>query len=103
MSKLKIELKGDGAIDNASIYMEDPAESIEYKLSPLSDTEWTTEVAIPVSGTLDFSLYVVAFSGTHFQCIIRNTETNATIEFEGITGTKVKNRAHIVGSQNFKQ
>jgi len=100
MASLKIELTGDGIIDNAAIYLEDPEESIEYKLNPTSDTKWETEINLPIQNELDYSLYVVAFSGTHFDCRITNMDSNKTIEFEGKTGHPIKNRAHISGSQN---
>lgn len=99
MPTLKIELQGDDVIDNASIYLEDPHETIEYKLDPESDTTWTKQVSLPVNGSLEYSLYVVAFTGTHFTCTITDVGTERKIKLEGITGPK--NRAHIQGSQNF--
>lgn len=101
MANLKIELQGNDVIDNASIYLEDPQESVEYKLDPDSDTFWKTDVTLPVEDSLDYSLHVVAFTGTHFKCTITDIDTENKIEFEGITGTKIKHRAHIKGSQNF--
>jgi hypothetical protein len=102
MPKLKVELQGDGVIDNASIYLEDPQESMEYRLDPDSDILWKTEVSIPVEDMLDYSLYVLAFSGTHFTCTITNADTEEKVEFEGITGVKIKHRANIKGSKNFE-
>jgi hypothetical protein len=101
MASLKIELKGEGPIDNASIYLEDPAESIEIKLNPSSDTKWGTTLNLPVQNELDYSLYVVAFSGTRFECVITNLDTNKSIKFDGKTGYPIKNRAHVSGAQNF--
>lgn len=101
MANLKVELLGDDVVDNASIYLEDPQESIEYHLDQKSDTKWETTVSIPVEDTLEYSLYVVAFTGTHFTCTITDLGTDKKIEFEGITGVKIKHRAHIKGSENF--
>ncbi len=54
MASLKVELVGKGSIDNASIYLEDPEESIEYKLTPISGTNWETQVDLPVQSELDY-------------------------------------------------
>jgi hypothetical protein len=102
MAKLKIELEGDDVIDNASIYLEDPLESIEYKLKAASDTKFELNITLPVEGALDYSLHVVAFSGTHFNCVITDVDSEKTIKIEGITGRLIKNRAKVTGSQNFK-
>ena len=102
MPSLKVELTGKGTIDNASIYLEDPEQSIEYKLNPISNIKWETQVDIPVQNELDYCLYVVAFSGTKFDCVVTNLSNNETVKFDGKTGHPIKNRAKVSGSQNFK-
>ncbi|UOQ54326.1 hypothetical protein [Hymenobacter cellulosivorans] len=102
MAALTIELEGEGTIDNASIYLEDPSETIEHKLDPTTDTKWSKKVTLPVDDTLDYSLYVVAFSGTRFKCTITRNDDGRSIEISGITGAKIKSRANIKGSKNFK-
>jgi hypothetical protein len=60
---LKVKLVGQGPIDNAVIFLEDPKEKISHFLSPTSNdgTEWEK---------MDYSLYVQAFSGTQFECTL---------------------------------
>lgn len=102
MAKLKVELKGEGIIDNAAIYLEDEAEKLPHFLDPKNDKEWLKEnISIPLEGELDYSLYVVAFSGTKFKCTISDEEENK-IELSGVTGSKTKNRAHLKGSEKLK-
>jgi hypothetical protein len=99
MAKLDILLVGEGTIDNAVIYLEDPQEKIPYFLEPKNDNEWHCDgVTMPLDDELDYSLYVVAFSGTKFKCTIENNE-GGKVELSGITGKKVKNRAHLIGTK----
>lgn len=96
---LKVSLEGKGTIDNAVIYLEDPKEKMPYHLNPVSNTEWEREgISIPVDGALDYSLYVLAFTGTKFKCVITDEE-GKSIAIEGITGKKIKNLAHETGSK----
>lgn len=102
MAKLKVTVEGKGIIDNAVIYIEDPSEKTPYFLDPKSDKVWTKKnISIPLEGWLDYSLYVVAFSGTKFTCMITD-ENGKKVTFKGITGSKIKNRAHISGSKELK-
>jgi hypothetical protein len=101
MAKLKVSLHGVGSIDNSVIYLEDPSEKIPLFLDPKNEKEWELDnIAITIDGELDYSLYVLAFSGTAFTCTISN-EDNKKIELEGVTGTKIKNRAHLFGTKKF--
>lgn len=100
---LKVSLKGEGQIDNAVIYLEDPKEKIPYFLNPISGDgiEWELDnISIPLEGELDYALYVVAFTGTQFTCVITNLENDKTIEFSSITGKKIKNQAYETGSDD---
>ncbi len=100
---LNVNLKGEGTIDNVVIYLEDPKEKMPYFLKPKSNREWErVNLSIPLVGDLDYSLYVLAFSGTKFTCIITNNENDKTIVIEGVTGRKIKNQAHETGSEEFK-
>lgn len=103
MAKLKVNLKSPGIIDNAAIFLEDPVEKIAYYLNPKgSEQEWEIDnVSLPITGSLDYSLYVVAYTGTQFDCIITNKDTSDTIEFSGVTGRVMKGRANERGSKNF--
>ena len=42
------------------------------------------DISVPISGDLDYSLYVQAFSGTQFECTILNKENDKTIIFSGV-------------------
>lgn len=97
----KIELTSDGEIDNAVIYLEDPKEKIPYFLQPSdgSGKSWELDnLKIPLQGELDYGLYVVAFSGTKFNCVITNKANDKTIEFSGTTGSRIKGQAYETGS-----
>jgi hypothetical protein len=100
---LNVNLKGEGTIDNAVIYLEDPKEKMPYFLDPKSNEEWEKDgLNIPLEGDLDYSLYVLAYSGTRFKCVITNSDDGKTITIEGTTGKKIKNQAHETGSKKFK-
>ena len=102
MAKLEVLLKGEGTIDNAVIYLEDPTEKMPYFLEPQSNEEWQKRnISVPLLGDLDYSLYVLALSKTKFECTIKDSK-GKKIEFTGITGKKIRNRAHLSGSKKLK-
>jgi hypothetical protein len=100
MATIHAKLKGKDTIDNAVIYLEDPQEKIPYYFKPISNTEWETDhLKIPIQGYLDYSLHVLAYSGTAFECVITNEDNGNTITLKGVTGNPIRSRANIKGSQ----
>lgn len=102
MAKLNVTLTGEGVINNAAIYLEDPLELIPIYLNPVSDTEWVVEVSVPLEGPLDYSLIVIALTGTRFKCSIDYPEEGTSIKIKGMTGIKNKNYYHEKGSREFE-
>lgn len=100
---LKVSLTGDGTIDNAVIYLEDPKEKMPYFLQPTSETDWERDdLSIPLDGELNYSLYVLAFNGTGFKCVVTNKDDNKTVTIKGVTGKIIKSQAHETGAQFFQ-
>lgn len=102
MSNLKVSLTGQGEIDNAVIYLDDPSNTIAYQLNPVTGSKWESQtIKIPMSpgDPLSYNLYVVAFSGTRFKCTITDEESGRSLDFEGTTGIQIRSRAHISGSK----
>jgi len=103
MAILNVRLKGEGVINNAAIYLEDPLEKIPLYLNPVSDKEWErTNISVPLEGQLDYSLIVIACTGTKFSCTITNTEDDTTVSITGMTGKKNKNYYHEQGARDFQ-
>ena len=102
MATLKVTLVGEGVINNAAVYLEDPLELIPLYLNPVSDTEWEREVSVPLEGKLDYSLIVIAITGTRFKCTIDYPEEGTSISIKGMTGIKHKNYYHEKGSRDFE-
>ena len=99
MAILNVSVKGDGVINNAAIYLEDPLEKTPLYLNPVSDTEWErSNINVPLEGQLDYSLIVIASTGTKFSCTITNTEDDTSVSFKGMTGKKDKNYYHEKGA-----
>lgn len=102
MAKLNVTLTGEGVINNAAVYLEDPKELIPLYLNPVSDTEWSREVSVPIEGPLDYSLIVIAATGTRFKCEIVNMEDGTSLRITGMTGIKNKNYYHESGSRELQ-
>lgn len=105
MAKLKVELTGEGVIDNAAIFFDDPQEKLPIYLDPTTDKKWSKDnISVPMDNEdeLSYALYVVAFTGTSFSCVITNKDIDKTISFSDITGKVIKNRAISKGSKKFK-
>ena len=102
MATLNIKLTRPGAIDNATIYLEDPSERIPIFFNPISDGEWEAKnVKVPIRGSLELSLYVLGFSGTKFECEITRMSDSKTIKVKGKTGNYSTNVGRVIGSKNF--
>ena len=102
MAKLNIKLTSPGVIDNAVIYLEDPTESIPNHFQPKTDSEWELKnVSVPVLGNLEYSLHVLAYNGTSFECVINRDADSKTIKLKGKTGSSMTHRANIKGSKKF--
>ena len=100
---LNVSVKGDGIINNAAVYLEDPLEMIPIYLNPVSATEWErNDISVPLEGALEYSLIVIAFTGTKFHCTITNAEDGTSIEINGMTGKKNKNYYHEKGSRDLQ-
>jgi hypothetical protein len=100
MATFNVSVKGEGVINNAAVYLEDPLELIPLYLNPLSPTEWErNDISAPLEGPLDYSLIVIAFTGTKFSCTITNADDGTCIKISGKTGVKNKNYYHEKGSR----
>jgi hypothetical protein len=104
MAKLKVELAGKDVIDNAVIFFDDPQEKIAHYLNPDDDKNWSADdISVPMDDDdeLDYSLHVVAYTGTGFTCTITNKGTDKTIVFSDVTGKVIKNRSVTKGAKKF--
>ena len=100
---LKVTLDGEGTIDNAVIFLEDPIEKFPIYLEPVSNKKWEKE-DIPTihDDLLDYSLHVQAYTGTAFTCVVTDMENDKSVTIEGITGKKIKHYANEKGTQEFQ-
>lgn len=98
--KADIVLTGEGEIDNAYIFINDPGEQNKIWFEPKSSVKFEiSNIEVGTEDSLQYQIKVKAYYGTKFKCIITREDEKA-IEIEGITGSS--NNVILTDSKDFK-